>query len=241
MAYLSDFIFEKGQEMPRRERPRDAARPRASVFAVLPVSALLLLAWSGSAAAQKEEMRPGAKFTEEEYMTLPRYCLAQDGVSKNLPARVIPEEERKYWYATMGEAYHHIHHYCIALMLVRRGNASSRAMDRDAHYRAAIENFNYSIRRSSDAFPLKPEFHLRKGMALRLLRNDAEASGEFRRAIMLKADYSPAYTALADLLVDLGQRKEALDLLETGLQHAPDSKVLATKKAELQSIEGALR
>ena len=108
-------------------------------------------------------------------------------------------------------------------------------------YRSAVANFNYSIRRSPDGFPLKPEFHLRKGMTLRLLGNDAVAAVEFRRAIALKADYTPAYSALADLLVNLGKPKDALELLEAGLLHAPDSKALADKKAELMQLPSGSR
>ena len=155
--------------------------------------------------------------------------------------RVVPEEEVKYWYTTMGEAYNHIHHFCIALMLVKRGNAAQKPIDRDAFYRSAVANFNYSIRRSPDTFQLKPEFHLRKGMTLRLLGNDGVAATEFQRAIALKADYTPAYSALADLLVDLGKPKDALELLEAGLRHAPDSKTLASKKAELMQLPSGSR
>jgi tetratricopeptide (TPR) repeat protein len=216
-------------------------RPFALSQAWLLLALLLVFRASYASGAQTDEIRPGAKFTEQEYLRLPRYCLAQTGISNQLPARVVPEEEVKYWYATMGEAYNHIHHFCVALMLVTRGNGAKSDMDRKAFYRAAIENFNYSIRRSSDTFPLKPEFHLRKGMTLRLLGNDAGASGEFRRAILLKADYTPAYSALADLLIDLGEPREALELLEQGLLHAPDSQILATKKAELQALERSPR
>jgi tetratricopeptide (TPR) repeat protein len=204
------------------------------------VLVIFLVFWASYASAsQEDEMRPGAKFTDDEILTLPRYCVAR--ITNKLADRIVSKEEVEYWYATMGEPYHHIHHYCYALMLVRRGNAAKSIMDRNAHYRAAIANFNYSIRRSGDTFPLKPEFHLRKGMALRMLGNEAEASGEFRRAIALKPDYTPAYSALADLLVDIGEAGDALELLKTGLQYVPDSRILATKKAELEALESRPR
>jgi len=169
-------------------------------------------------------------------MELPRYCLAQNGIANKLSVRVVPEDEVKSWYAMMGEPYHHIHHFCYGLMLVKRGNAATKPMARDAFYRAAIDNFGYTIRRWPDTFQLKSEAHLRKGMTLRLLGNDGAASSEFRKAISIKTDYTPAYSALADLLVDLGKPKEALELLDVGLRHAPDSKALTAKKAELMQL-----
>ena len=51
-----------------------------------------------AAAFQRDEIRPGAKFTHEEYLALPRYCLAQNGIGNKLVVRVVPEEEVKYWY-----------------------------------------------------------------------------------------------------------------------------------------------
>jgi tetratricopeptide (TPR) repeat protein len=206
--------------------------------------ALALVASAASAFSfqeERDEPKPGMRFTDEEYMTLPRYCLAQNGIANKLAVRVVPEEEVKNWYAMMGDSFNHVHHYCMGLMLVRRGNAATKSMDRNAFYKSAIENFNYSIRRSDDAFPLKPEIYLRKGMTFRLLGREGAASSEFHRAIALKADYSPAYSALADLLIDLGQRQEALEVLETGLRHAPDSKVLSSKKAELTSLQPGSR
>ena len=190
---------------------------------------------------QNDEVRPGSKFTHEEYLALPRYCVAQNGIANKMIVRVVPEEEVKSWYAMMGEPYNHIHHFCIALMLVKRGNGASKTMDRDAFYRSAIENFNYSIRRSPDTFPLKPEFHLRKGMTLRLLGNDGAASHEFYTAVAIKPDYTPAYSALADLLVDLGKPAEALELLDQGLRLSPDSKLLSSKKAELMQLQPGSR
>jgi tetratricopeptide (TPR) repeat protein len=121
-------------------------------------------------------------------------------------------------------------------MQLRRGNVTSDPRNRQAHYRAAIDGFDYVIRNADDAFPLKPEFHLRKGMTLRLIGEDGQAASEFARAIELKPDYTPAYSALIDLHVDLGNPTEATRLIELGLQRAPGSQILARKKAELESL-----
>jgi tetratricopeptide (TPR) repeat protein len=160
-------------------------------------------------------------------------------INKQLPDPLLSESERKQWYDQMGKDFIHIHHWCWGLMQARRGNSSRNSFNRNSHYRAAIGNFNYVIRASSDTFPLKPEFHLQKGMTLRLMGNDAAAAGEFGRAIKLKLDYSPAYAMLAELHVDLGNTDEAIRVLEMGLQHAPDSRILAKKKSEIQSLSSS--
>jgi tetratricopeptide (TPR) repeat protein len=82
-----------------------------------------------------------------------------------------------------------------------------------------------------------PEVNLQKGLALRLLSRHGEAASEFVEALKLKPDYTPAYAALVDLYLDLGDLDNARGILEEGLRHVPDSKILASKRADLQRQE----
>jgi tetratricopeptide (TPR) repeat protein len=200
---------------------------------------VFLSAIAPTAAGQNDEFSHKSPFSQEEYETLPRYCWASNMINKGLADPLLSEEERKKWYDQMGQDFIHIHHWCWGLMQMRRGNQTRDPVERNRHYKTAIANFDYVIRASSSTFPLKPEFHLRKGITLRLMGNDAAAAGEFGRAIKLKPDYTPAYSALADLHVDLGNTSEAMNVLEAGLRQAPDSRILAQKKAELQSLSAA--
>jgi tetratricopeptide (TPR) repeat protein len=184
--------------------------------------------------ASEEELGPGAPFTQDELRALPRVCLAQNAMDKHLTDSIVPEAERKQWAARMGDGYMHIHHYCYGLMLVSRGNRAQDARLRLACYRAAISNFDYVIRDWSNTFPLKPEAYLRKGMTLRLSGNNVAAVTEFANAIQIKPNYTPAYAALIDLQLDLGNREEAEKMLEAGLAQVPDSAILTKKKADME-------
>jgi tetratricopeptide (TPR) repeat protein len=187
-------------------------------------------------AVQSDDDSLMGDYSREEILLLPRYCWASNSINKSLGEPVLSEQERTLWYNNMGQTFNHIHHWCWGLMQLRRGNLTANASKRRAHYRAAISNFDYVLRHANSQFPLKPEFHLRKGMALRLMGEDGDAAQEFSNAINLKPDYAPAYSALIDLHVDLGNLAEAMSLVEIGLGHAPSSEILAQKKLELESL-----
>jgi len=70
-------------------------------------------------------------------------------------------------------------------------------------------------------------------MALQLMGDHGSAATEFLRAVKLKPDYTPAYSALVDLHLDLGDVESARNILEAGLELVPDSKILAAQKTRL--------
>lgn len=189
-------------------------------------------------ALASEALAQGAgDFSQEEYRALPRMCLAQPFINGALRAPLVPEAERREWATRLGEEdYKHFHHYCWALMLLRRANAAGNPRDRNFEYGRAVRNFEYVQRAASPQFPMMPEVNLRKGLTLVLLGKHAAAAKEFVGAIRLKPDYSPAYAALVDLYIDLEDLEAAKDTLEAGLAHAPDSKLLASKQTELDSL-----
>jgi tetratricopeptide (TPR) repeat protein len=194
-------------------------------------AAFLVLAIQGTSEAQPK------KFTTEELKSLPRVCHAQKFINGWLNEEIVPEAERALWTARLGEKdYIHFHHYCTALIYTRRGNASHTPLERNGNYRAAVENYEYVQRMASNQFPLMPEVGLRKGQVLMLLRENGAAAAEFLNAIKLKSDYTPAYAALADLYVSLGNIDEAARVLDTGLGNAPSSSLLRQKKIEIESL-----
>ena len=203
------------------------------------VGKLVLLA---TLAALIPKVGTAQEFTQDELLALPRVCLAQKYISGNFLAfPVVPEQERAMWEAKLGEDYVHYHHYCLALVQVRRAATTVDEGARNGYYRGAIADFDYVIRAASREFPLLPEVYLRKGMALQLMGEPASAVAVFLRAVELKLDYTPAYSALIDIHLALGSVDSARSILETGLKHAPNSKILAAQKAKLQQGEGETR
>jgi tetratricopeptide (TPR) repeat protein len=201
-----------------------------SIVAMVP---LILTLVAASLTGQEE-----STFTRDELLALPRVCLAQEQIHLQLKTPVVSAEERRRWAAMMGEQdYRTFHHYCWALVFMRRGHASPASLNQTGNYRAAVMNFDFVLRNASRQFPMLPEVNLQKGLALRLLSRHGEAASEFVEALKLKPDYTPAYAALVDLYLDLGDLDNARGILEEGLRHVPDSKILASKRADLQRQE----
>lgn len=175
-------------------------------------------------------------FTQEELRALPRVCHAQRIINMMLDRPLVPEAERAEWAARLGEKdYKTFHHYCWALIFLRRGHEAQTELQRTNDFKYAVENFVFVQRNASPQFPLMPEVNLQKGLALRLLKDDPAAAREFTNALRLKPDYTPAYAALVDLLLDGGDEEGARQILATGIERVPDSKILARKKAEIES------
>jgi len=181
------------------------------------------------------------RYTQDELRTLPRVCLAQTFINGLLQRPIVPEAERSQWEQRLGADYLHFHHHCQALIFVRRAHSAATPQARQSAFANAIANFEYVQRSASSAFPLMPEVYLQKGLTLRMMDRHAEAGREFVGAIKLKPDYTPAYSALIDYYVDMGDIEEARRVLETGLQHAPSSKILITKRAQIDALAAPKR
>jgi tetratricopeptide (TPR) repeat protein len=176
------------------------------------------------------------RFSQEELLALPRVCHAQRVINNLLRAAIVPEEERRQWAARLGEKdYSAFHHYCWALIYIRRAGEAETSQVRTFNYETAVNNFGFVQANASPGFPLMPEVNLRKGQTYRLLGQDAAAAKEFTQAIQLKPDYTPAYAALFDFYMDLNDATGAEAILAKGLVHAPQSKILLQKKLELES------
>jgi len=176
------------------------------------------------------------RFSQEELMALPRVCHAQRVINNLLQTKIVPEAERRQWALRLGEKdYDAFHHYCWALIYVRRAGAANTPQHQVFNYRTAISNFEFVQQNASPLFPMMPEVNLRKGQTYRLLGDDGDAVKEFTQAIQLKPDYTPAYAALVEFYLDLNNLHGAEEILAKGLVHAPESKILLKKKAELES------
>ena len=204
-------------------------RPRCA-----PSHALLLLSvlLGGRVASGQSDTR---YFSREEILSLPRYCQAQKFIYGGTEAPIVTDSETRHWEQVLGPGYVHFHHYCWALMKIRRAANASDAQTRAGLYRQAIDDLDYVQRNTTAAFPLAPEVAIRKGMTLQLVGDDGSATREFMRSIRLKSDYTPGYAALVDQYVRLGLLEEARKVLQEGLRHAPASRLLLQRQLELES------
>lgn len=171
--------------------------------------------------------------TSAEMALLPPYCPDTMGFGYgDAYHNTSPNANR--WVAMMGKDFWHMHHHCWALINIRRAErASVPASEKLRLRKEAIIDFRYVANNARQDFVMLPEIYTWIGRTELLLRNGRAAGEAFSRARMLKPDYAPAYTHLAEFLAGQGNRKEALKLLLDGLDHAPQAKGLLQLYREL--------
>jgi len=157
----------------------------------------------------------GDRFTQREIMMTPPFC--QD--------YFLNRRERAGYWHRLGVV--HYHHYCIGIAYLNRSFLKPR---KNLHI--AINNLD-SGEAWPDNHPLKPQMYMNLGRAYELADKDFEAVKYYLKATQLKRDYAPAYAALSALYQRLGDKEEARSVLEAGLQHAPDSKMLQSRLEKL--------
>ncbi|WP_124704551.1 tetratricopeptide repeat protein [Sulfuriferula multivorans] len=155
--------------------------------------------------------------TKDELALMPPYCTAMYGASVGLP-------EIK---STIPEGCPSIHHYCDGLKSMIRADK----FNRESGYwlQQGIQSFNSVVQGGWwKNCPLQAEAYVNLGNAyLRqsTQRNtsSSKAAASFMKALEVQPDYLPAYYALSDYYVRLGDKKKALNTAEEGLRYAPDS------------------
>ncbi len=173
-------------------------------------------------------------FSQEEFRTLPRRCLAQQFINEELESPVVPEAERKELRDQLGHSFLHYHHYCWALLYERR---AARPGGDKFDYHRAVDNLNYVIHNADPSFALLPDVYLEKGNVLARTGEREAAVVEYQNALRARADYTPASVALVQAYLDLGEVAAARAALAEGLKHDPSSAALAEKKSALAAQE----
>lgn len=165
---------------------------------------------------------------------LPRYCLSTQGFRL---AQVPGSEDQAVtdrWYAYLGPAFHHLHHYCWGMMKTNRAMLLARdASTRSFYLRDAITEYDYFIEHSPDDFLLLPEILTKRAENWARLGKSNVGVLDLERAISLKPDYWPAYGSLSDHYKAIGDTTKAREVLQEGLAKSPDAAGLQRRLAEL--------
>lgn len=166
---------------------------------------------------------------------LPDYCAdAQGGKSGYNPSNLTPAQT--YWAGLMGNAFHHIHHYCWALDNLRKArDPMLTPQARAGLYRAVLSDCNYVIERSPPDFVLLPEIYLRMGQASFARSDIPGALDYFEKSRAAKPDYWPVYIEIAKTNLSFGRRQEAEAALNAGLALLPDEPNLKQALAQLKA------
>lgn len=164
--------------------------------------------------------------TAFEISRLPSFCLDTEWFAgpKNSP-RQSPRAAA--WEQQMGYGFWSLHHYCWGLVSLDRFHASPGTGEaRKFKIHQIISEYYYVLNNSPPDFILRPEILWRLGEAELLRENFGGAYDAFFQARKQKPDYWPAYSAWAEVLIKAKKTADARKLVEEGLTHAPDSKVL---------------
>lgn len=199
----------------------------ASVFTAV----ALLMTGLGMAVAKPSNV------TDGEIALLPSFCIDTMGF-KYGDASSNTSPKAKYWVGLMGRDFWHMHHYCWALVSIRRADSAGRpAQERRAYRESAVNDLGYVLQNSKPGFVMLPEVLVILGNVYLSLGNVGAADGAYVNARQLKPDYWPAYSEWVAYLVKSGLKPQAKQLARTGLEHVPDSKVL---QDQYVSLGGAL-
>jgi len=165
--------------------------------------------------------KPG-NITEAEMAMIPAYCPYTQSFSES---RGSPEAKR--WESLMGKDFWAMHHYCWAQINQQRAMRSSMSENgRKALLNVARGDYVYVINSAARNFVLLPEVYTRAGEVELRLSLYREANQSFAKARALKPDYWPAYSHWAEFLMYSGKKAEAKQLVKSGLEYSPNSRVL---------------
>lgn len=175
--------------------------------------------------AQVRDMKP------EDVAGLPEYCPH----TLTFVGQYGSKEGATYWKSRFGDAaYAGMHHYCWALLHLRRAAAPRvSAVDKRGHYNAAVSDIDFLLRRTSDDFPLLPEVLTRRGEANMHLKRFTDAENDYRKAIFLRSDYWPAYAKLAMTYQQQRRYDSAKQVLTDGIGKVSDPRVLKSMLDQL--------
>lgn len=136
----------------------------------------------------------------------------------------------------MGEHFWAMHHHCWGLIRFRRSEQLGvPPVVRRGLLRHAIGDFEFVTKSMPRDFIMAPEIFTYTGRAHLLLNESGLAERAFINARKAKPDYWPAYSWWSTYLINNGRREEARELIEEGLRHSPDSKVLLNLRADLEA------
>jgi hypothetical protein len=197
---------------------------------------LTLLGWQPPPASA--QMIPGyaddvRRMDKRDLALLPPYCkYTQDFREKVEGGNDRLETER--WQATLGSAFHHLHHYCYGLMKANRAVLLAREERvRRFYLNDAIAEFDYVIDRSTKDFVLLPEILARRGQMQFKLGQAVFGQQSLEMAIAIKPDYWLPYAVAGEFYATSGDRNRSRDWLTRGLSNAPNSAELKTRLAAL--------
>lgn len=175
-------------------------------------------------------------YDPREVGRLPKYCIYTQNFRDSVQGG-RNEAQINYWYSTLGQPFHSLHHYCWGLMKLNRALFLARdAQTRTFYFGSAIHEFDFVLERAPENFVLAPEILTKKGQALIRMGRGPMAVPILEKAIALKPDYWPPYVQLSEHYQASGQIGQAKQVLEKAIEQSPGTESL---KQRLAALEGS--
>jgi tetratricopeptide (TPR) repeat protein len=187
--------------------------------------ALMVILWSAAARAGD------SRFSDEDVALLPAYCRDTQSFAPYYGSQAGYQARMQQ----IGPTFHHMHHYCLALVYLNKAAASRNERIKQRYYYGAWQDIDYVLHRAPQDFVLLPEILVKRGVALTHLKKYALAEKSFRQAIEVKRDYWPAYRDLANLYIDTNKPDSARSTLESGLAVVSEKRALQKMLDDLKS------
>jgi tetratricopeptide (TPR) repeat protein len=165
----------------------------------------------------------------QELALLPPYCRGTQQI------RMISKDPKPIaeYEAIYGESYFHLHHYCWALDSENKAFGIRDKVLRESKLNQALNDIKYSLDHAKSGFVFLPDMYNSQARILFTLRRDPEAVAALIKAIEAKPDYIPAITRLSDYFVDIGNKAQAIKVLEDGIANTENASALIKKLAKL--------
>ena len=167
--------------------------------------------------------------TLAELAMLPSYCRGVFQV-RDISRDPIPLSQYMQMY---GDSYAHLHHYCWALNAENKADATFNRKARDDILIGALRDIQYVLTNSSPDFVFLPDVYNSRARMLFNLHRDSEAVLSLEKAIELKPGYVPAIARLSDYYAGIGDKKLAIQTLETGIENTEKADFLIGKLSKL--------
>lgn len=204
-----------------------AARPSSAGRSLIAGLLLGVTLMTPAAAQKPKDLGIG------EISLLPPYCIDTMGLRPGaLSGSMGPNAP--HWFSVLGPSFQTMHHYCWALIGVRRaGAAGMPAIQRDALLRQAINDMMYVVNFAAPNFVLLPEILVKIGDTHVMLKRYQSAIAAYYAARERKPDYWLIYSRWASVLGVVGDRKGAMAMLEEGIRAVPTAPELRSQYKQL--------
>ena len=156
--------------------------------------------------------------TDADYAFLPPLCKARSAGPKS--------PDYQMWVKRVGEDFNNVHHYCAGLHTLNLALKEQNPSEQQAKFRGAVNEISYVPSHSAPDFKLLPRIFYDMGQVYQYMGQIDDAIEAQQKSISLYQKTSFPYAALSDLYEKKNMKSEAKSILETGLKHNPNSKIL---------------